>query len=863
MNKVKNKKVICRIADKARIAGKSRNRIAVIAIALTTILFTTVFTVGTSLVEKQQQQTMRQVGGTTHAGYKYLTQKEYDIVKKDKEIKEISYRILVGDVIDDALKKLTIEVSYYEDLDAKFSFCYPEVGRMPIKEDEIVTSDLVLEALDIPAKIGAKVPITLDIKGKSVTKTFTLSGYFKGDIIAKSQVICVSKEYAKKVAPTPTKSAMGHFIDTTDYVGRIMADFNFSSSFNLEEKVKKLTERCGFPEDAPVGINWAYIGNNVDSETIVIIAVLLVIILTSSYLIIYNIFYINIFHDIQYYGLLKTIGTTGKQLRKIVRRQAYMLSLYGIPLGLILGALIGKVILPMVMKTLIFSDSTNTDTSLNPWIFIGASIFTLASVYLSCIKPCLIASGVSPIEAVRYTEGQEDNKSFWKKNRRKEKKTRKVTPITMAYTNVNRNKKKFIIVVASLSMGLVLLNCVYSIIIGFDMDKFVKPMIASDFSVEDATLDKAGLPLNKRVLDGVTKKFLHNLKRKKGVTEIGNIYVTQKDMLDLDKREYKKFEKRIFQNKEILESIKSMSKEEAEYFKELEKNMIIDGNIYGLGKLAFENIEVTEGKLDWKKFLSGKYVITGQYSILDDKTVNYYNVGETVTIKNDNGETRKYEVMAVGDLVYACGLQVFGMFNCNYILPEKEYLDFIGKQQPMRTIFNVDKQQMDTIEEWITKYCTNIEPDLTYKSKRTISSEFETSTKMYAMIGSLLGLTLGIIGILNFINTIVTSVLSRKQEFAMMEAVGLTKRQLKTLLCYEGAFYIIVTIIASVIISSLLNLTVIRFIGNQLFFFTGHFTLLPIILCIPILLALSIIVAILCCNNMRKQSTVERMRKIE
>ena len=92
-----------------------------------------------------------------------------------------------------------------------------------------------------------------------IKKTFTLSGYFKGDTIAQSQIVLVSEEYAKKAAPAPTVSAMETAVDASDYAGRIMADFNFKSSFYLEEQAAELARRCGFPEDIDTGINWAYV----------------------------------------------------------------------------------------------------------------------------------------------------------------------------------------------------------------------------------------------------------------------------------------------------------------------------------------------------------------------------------------------------------------------------------------------------------------------------------------------------------------------------------------------------------------------------------------------------------------------------
>ena len=556
MNKIRNQGVINRIADRTRKAGKSRNIIAVLAIALTTVLFTTLFTVGGSIVGKQQESTMRQVGGSAHAGFKYLTQKEYDIVKKDKKLKEVSYRIVVAEAVNKELLKLRTEVSFYEDLDAKFSFCYPEIGHMPEKEDEIVTSDLVLERLGIPQKIGEKVTLELKInEGEPVRKTFTLCGYFKGDTISQVQVVAVSEEYAHKAAPTPETSAMEINVDASDYAGRIMADFNFRSSFNLEKQAAELVKRCGFPENIDTGLNWAYMGGEIDLTTMALIAVIVFVIIASGYLIIYNIFYINVYRDIQYYGLLKTIGTTGKQLRKVVYRQAYMLSLYGIPVGLILGTVIGKLVLPIVMDELVFAGTIDTEVELNVWIFAGAAVFSFITVLLSCIRPCRIASKVSPIEAVRFTEGADEAQEKTKlrgKTKNRIKKTKRVSPRAMAYQNIRRNRKKIVIVVASLSLSLVLLNSVYSLIQGFDIDKFVANMTVSDFSVADATLDNLSVDYDSIVLDGVTEEFLEALKGQKGVEEVGNIYMKLTNPAFTEEA-YALIEERIIRNPEVRE----------------------------------------------------------------------------------------------------------------------------------------------------------------------------------------------------------------------------------------------------------------------------------------------------------------------
>lgn len=887
MNKVKNKKVIRRIADKTRIAQKGRNVIAVLAIALTAIMFTSVFTVGGSLAKKSQESTMRQVGGSAHAGYKYLTQKEYEVVKKDKKIKEISFRILVGDAVNESLKKLQTEVNYFEELDAKFCFCYPVKGHLPQEEDEVATSDLVLKALGVKCQLGEKVPLVIKMGDRTVEKTFTLSGYFTGDPVAQAQMIAVSRKYQEKIAPVPTTSVMDKEILEGDYTGRIMADFNFGTSLMLDKQVAALSRRCGFPENQYVGINWAYMGQNLDVESLVLLSVLLFIILVSGYLIIYNIFYINVFQDIAHYGLLKTIGTTGKQLRKIVRRQAYMLSLYGIPLGLLVGAVTGRLLLPMVMGQLVYAESVDTSVVLNGWIFAGAALFSFGTVYISCIKPCRIASRVMAIEAVSYTEGQSEigsGKEKRKKTRRKNtqgivarkgqkaavrrgtKRTRKVTPRSMAVGNIRRNRKKVVIVVASLSLALVLLNSIYSLVSGFDMDKYLSKMVVSDFSVQDATLDNFSVDIKSVNMEGVTPAFLNGLEVQKGITEIGNIYAKQMLEMKFTDPDYARLEKRIFENPDAQEKLNLYTQGmEPDYLETVRKKRYIDGIVYGAGKLVMEKLEEPEGSLDWEKFSTGKYVIATRFGYLDDDEpdINFLLPGEKVTIFNEQGEKRKYEVLAVANMPYSCGYKSFGMFDCNYILPEEEYLDFMGEQQPMRTLFNVEEDCEEQVEQWLSSYCSKENPDLDYTSKGKIEKEFDSYKNVIVMVGNLLSLILALIGILNFINTMVTSVLSRKRELAMMEAVGMTGAQLKQMLCFEGGYYAAWTGLFSIFLGSVLNLTVIRSLGEGFFFFTWKFTIAPIILCIPVLLLVVVVVPMVCYRKMCQISVVERIQRVE
>lgn len=858
MRKVRNRKIIGHVAWKSMTAKRSRNVIAVLAIALTTVLFTSLFTISGSIMDKFQEETMRQVGTSSHSGYKYLTWEEYEKVAADQALKDISYRIVLADAENKELVKVRTELSYYEDLDAKMGFCYPETGTMPREKYDIVTSDIVLDALGVKPEIGAKVPLEFTVHGKKYRQEFRLSGWFQGDRISQVQIGCLSREYVTEIAPVAEESAMGKGISVEDFPGYVMADFNFKHSFDLEGQLDRLTKRLGF-EQAASGLNWAYMGAEADTETVSLLVSMLLVIAVSGYLIIYNIFYINVFSDIRYYGLLKTIGTTGKQLRKMVRRQAWILSAAGIPAGLLAGVFLGKFLLPRIMSQFSIADSTTTEVSLNFWIFAGAVLFSLVTVHISCIRPCRIAAKVSPVEAVRFT-GMEQKKRAGKKGRR----TRKVTPLSLAAANMRRSRKKAVVVVLSLSISLVLLNSIYSLVSGFDMDRFVSGKAVSDYMVQDATLDNLSVAYENRVRDGVTEEFLEELDGQEGIEEKGSIYLDVQSH-KLSNQEKAWFQERIFKNKEQIFAgyLKMIGEEKGlPYLEELEASRVVASNVYGIDQLLFDKLEIVEGEADWEKFKTGDYVITGCQRAGEDmeEVVPYYLPGEKVTLETPEGTKKEFEVLAVGELPDVVGEPGSMILQADYIIPSEQFLSMYGDTRPMRTLFNVEKREEEKVEAWISGYCENVNPELSFTSKSTIVEEFDSMRNMLLVVGGMLSFILAFIGILNFVNTMVTSILSRRQEFAMVEAVGMTGRQLLWMLVTEGGLYALFTLILSLTAGLLLNVTVIRNMGNVYFFFSWNLTVLPIAVCIPFILAVVAAVPFLCYRNMKKESVVERIR---
>ena len=745
MLKVKNKKAINRLSRRTLAAKRKKNIVVIFAIILTTMMFTALFTVAGAMNESFQETTMRQVGGRSMAGLKCILPEDYEKIRKDPEVRSDSYRILVGNAMNEELLKLSTEVNYAQDENAKDMFCYPEVGTMPKKRLEVATSTLVLEALGVPCKVGATVPLTIMINGKTMTEQFTLSGYWEGDQAAMAQECWVSREYCDEVAPTPQQAFWEQ--EQTQYAGYWMMDFDYRNSWNIESKTIALLERNGYDSNkVGYGINWAYTTSQVDGDSLIIIGVILFLILTSGYLIIYNIFSLNVVADIQSYGLLKTIGTTEKQIKKLVRKQAYLLSLIGIPCGLVLGLIVGKCIFPFITRTFEFDGVIKF--FLKPAYIIIAALFSFLTVWISCKKPCKLAAKVSPIEAVRYTQEVYQGK-------KKEKKSKKVSTCSFAWANIGRNRKKVVIVVLSLSLSMILLNCVYSLISGFDKDKYISQFLIGDAEVTDASiLNFSSSTIN---MNAITPKVQKQLQQIEGIEGVHNVYEDDTSNILLDDTAYENLLEFIENNPEQFQD----DEVEADFVREYK---IMQCNLFGMDQWGTEQLKVSKGKIDWEKFQTGNYVLLNTFGMSREEEPLwgvYYDVGDTLTLSLPDGTQKKYEVMALADVPYAMTSKRFSFFDTRVVVPETEYLAHASAKGALLTMLSLDEEKTNSVYQALEQYTTEQVKNLTFVSKQTYEKEFAEFTSMFWIVGCALSFVLALIGILNFINAIETGILSR------------------------------------------------------------------------------------------------------
>ncbi len=887
MINVKNKKCIRNLSKKSMKASRTRNMIAIIAIALTTVLFTSLFTIAISINDAFQDSNFRQVGGFSHGGFKYLSKEQTEDLKGDSLVKEYGVRKLLGMAADDIFIKSQVEVSYADKNAAHWMYCDLIEGSFPKEGTNEAATDLrVLELLGVEPKIGEKFTVTIDVDGKKTRESFVLSGYWEYDTVVSANHILLPESRVDEVIQKLNITPPG----INNMTGMIDLNIMLPNAWHIEKDLKTILARHGYQAETEqeenyiaIGVNWGYTGaqmiKNFDAATVLSVGVILFLIFLTGYLIIYNIFQISVISDIHFYGLLKTIGTTKKQIKKIIRQQAFRLSGIGIPIGLILGWLIGRVLTPVILENL--QGVTREVSSVNPIIFIISSVFSLVTVFFSCNKPAKIAAKVSPVEAVKYSEGSEN----FKKKRRKK---RKFSIFSMAMANVGRQKGKTIVTVLSLSLVIVLLEMVITFTNGFDMDKYLRQVV-SDFIVADARYFQVTSLWDRD--QALPENVISDMENEKAIKKGGRVYGTRLSIYEyIEEKYYRDFFSEWLSKEELDEQV-------GYYDRDKEGRMEVNIELYGMEEYALEKVKVLDGdisKLSEKSDKSGKkkhYIaavyLEGDYGEIIESShwakvgdklklryvdeFEYYNeeTGEIYEQEPENNDYSmrvkkyrdvEYEVAAIVTIPIALSYRSTGTHQ--FLLEAENFKKDTKTDDVMLYAFDTKKENTISMENFLKKYTNTINPQYDYESKESYRGQFETFRKMFLLLGSALSFIVGLIGILNFFNAILTGIITRRRELAVLQSVGMSGKQLKKMLIFEGMCYVISSLILVTILTVLTAPLISNIFGKMFWFFSYHFTILPILIVAPIFILLGVVLPLAVYRNVVKKSIVERIRDV-
>lgn len=850
MVKVENRDTLRLITSRFMQMNRKRNIIAIIAIMLTTLLFTSLFMGTSSLFLSNQATLIKQTMSSSHIIAQDISDKDTEraeeVLRKDESVQKYGKGCFLGSIIDKKMPFSSELRSGDENLIESFN-CKIDKGRLPKKENEIALSSLILDVYGIPHKVGEEITIVWEKdsgKNELVTDTFIVSGIIKGDKGVISQLAFVSPEYAEKNRHIPTNEELSD----GNANGSMEIAAWYKNLYEIDEKTKVLNDKANFSSlSSAFVISPAFDFGVEDSSGILPVLIFTFAIILAGYLIIYNIFSLSVQNDIKTYGLLKNVGTTGKQLKKIVRMQAFRLCVIGIPLGLLAGYLAGRLMTPSLTAGMEISASATrtaeTVVGTNPLIFIFSALMALFTVYLSSLKSCRIVEKVSPVEALKVEEMNPSHKEY--------KKTSSAKWYNMAVRNMRCNLKKGIIVMLSIALSLVTINIIYMLVTGYDFEEYQKIFISSDFQIDKMTGDYHTTNFN-----GVTKEVRKLMDDCEDAESTGYVYYSD---------ENHQMEPHLQQvmNEYADRYEEDLNVYEKKLWQEVKEKNEITVHYLGISEKVFNMLQWRDKACSWKDFKTGKYVIVDypdKYS--KEQKTSYYHKGERFDMQYKNGVEKGYEVLGEATMPYAIDYPYADKFFLTVLVPEDEYIRVTGNDCAMYGIMDAKEGQIEEVAEYIQKNISKKDELVNVFSVLNMQESFKNYLSKYYTIGTFLVIILAFIGIMNFYNTVATNIISRKRELTLLEIVGMTKTQVIKMLVAEGILYITGAFILAV---AIIYFGAEKLITNTLgmaFFYHAETTILPCVLMIPALLFIAVIIPHMQFKKLEKESIVERVRTI-
>lgn len=696
----------------------------------------------------------------------------------------------------------------YEDGVLKVSFVshemidlmgYGEItGAYPQAEDELCVERSFFDYFNLPAEVGG----TLSLNLGGGEKTYTVTGILETE--SSSRIFTV---WTSEAAVSAKGSGAPYELR-----------FRFAGSRDMEPEqlradIERFFAKMGIPEEQTFyssnyfGMVDLYLGSGAE------IYVLSLLIAAICAIVIYNIFYISVMGKMREYGRLKVLGTTSGQLKRIVKRERRALTLVALPLGLLPAAGIAWAAVPGYWPW--------RDNLLSAAI---VSLLTYGMVVIATRKPLSMAEKVSAMEAVRTTAyAQCQGRSV------SGRLCRRLTLTRLALMNFSRNRKKAFITALSLSLTGILLLCVSAYAGSVD----VKEMAQSQFGDRSQYLlqyeDYAG-----RDFYEMQKENPLGLSLREALAAIPGVdKVTAYDMACME-----------------IPAISAIPGNSAQ------EPFIVRGISEGQMAQMYTGETVLDGTADYRRLLDGEGILVCPAgSALKEIYKIGYQVGDTVTVSCYNGQTKTYTVMGIVEDIPICNSSHF------FVLPAEELSALYPEISDFTGCVNVHTEQDNGA---LRRAVFAAVPDerVAVSGLDDLAAELEGGlrgelTRAYSILAFIF-----VFALINLVNTLVTNLLTRQQEFGVFQSVGMSGRQLSGMLSIECLCYVGITLLATLTLGTACSLAVCRVFDKLGMFgrLTYHFPVLATALFAAALLLVQAVFSVCAVRYTKRLSLVERIR---
>ena len=849
-------------------ASRVRNWIAVLAIALTAILFTAITTIVLGTVESFTLTMQMQKMSRSDGEVRYMSAEQFQAMRQADFIQAAGLRMPVAYLANSV--RHNIEFNVEDEIQAELTFCTPTHGRPPAAANEVVASDLALRDLGVEPEAGAEITVRFTAHGRDYTFPMVVSGWYEA----------LNSQLSVMWAGTAFQEAHPEIFQFTfredrDTTGTYFSDFTARSVWGLEENLRELVYGLGGePEDSEAPNYMQAVVNratNVQPSPfqIAAAAAFAALFMLCGYLLIYNVFDIAVMQDIRRFGLYRTIGMSRRQARTLMNRQTFWLSGIGIPLGMLAGFFIGRASLPLVMSMVATEyQRLAAGISPSPPLFLTAAALTALTIFCSARKPIRIAANTPPMEAFRYVESGSGRRS-----------SRRSAPgasiSRLAWSNLGRNRRRTAFIMLSLALCVTLLNCAGTAADSVDVEKETAYMIRTDFAVVNAA-SSSNINGFTRRSHALRAETIAALAARPGVTGGSAIYKNTAE----DTNVTYDFGHPLTGETFVLEENGLIFGSDNGY---RSFGLGDDGhmlcNVYGMEETALARLDLREGETDphtlYEKMSAGEGVLVGASMDRTDMSIlpalDLAEVGQLVTVYKNGAAVMELPVLAKAALTVddieigyiGSGPVKVGGDGLFLYLPASVYEELYDVPTVYKYSFDVEDGYEAETAAFLEDYMEQTDPDMNYLSAQEARESSEGTRRMIRFVGGFVGLIFGFAGVLNLINTIVTSILTRRREFAAMESVGMTRRQLTNMMVWEGVYYAAGACLLGLVLAAALGLTLVKSMVDSMWQFTFHFTLVPALTACVVLLLVSAVIPALALRCFHKGSIVEQLRIAE
>lgn len=767
MLKNNNQAVVKRLAKNNLKSNRRRSFSMVLAIMLSSFLLFSVFTVGATYLKMQRQQNIRLNGAEFDAIMYGISEEQKEILEENPTVEHYGVVMVSGVVAEtEADKTPGVGLLYADDTYWKKMMAPARKfvkGHYPVEENEVmVTEDALKKCGFSDKKIGDEITFVYEINEKREAETFRISGIWDG--YGDTDNFYMSKAFCDKQK-----------LDAV-YYGR--CHISFCKKWMSDEAQQAFIDSMKLKKSQRLFYVYEY-GNA--TEIFLGLAGIALVTVLSAYLLIYNIMYLSVAGNIRYYGLLQTVGMTGRQIRQLMQKQLLWIGGIGMLAGILIGAGTSFFLIPVVVKTFVSGREMGAvQVTFHPVIVLLTVLLTGCTVWYAGRKPTKIAVGSSPVEALEYRVVS---------SVRKRHKTRKGSLIVrMALEQLTRNKKKTMVTMLSLAASLSVFLCLITLLHTQSAREYSYNYMGLDMVLKNDTINN--MVLNRAAegeeqIQGVhpilNEELLNEIRQTDGVEEVlptitvPTIVPWEKEVTDVWMREFYETWMNIPYEDDI------------EEYQQHPENF--GSSLVGITEEDFRALNAEmEQPVDEEAFLSGKTCILYRHGLfgLDEKELRGKQISCEEYVHPEN--TRTFEIAGmtdVGDYVSLLG------FPPTMIVIDDAVKAFTEKPIVFRVGIRYAEEYHKETEDAIL---SNIEEspnktDFSWDSKIEQAENVKAAQGHMMEIGFGIVLILGIIGVMNYINTSVGNMQSRQKEISIMESVGMTERQVKKMLVWEGIFY--------------------------------------------------------------------------